>query len=81
MVFIKACPCRLYLILIPLLLPDKITIFAEPLMEDLPDPEELREEIRLTVLHEIADHLVSTKKRSRGWVTNRLSFLLGSEVP
>ena len=38
----------------PPLLPDKITIFAEPLAEDFPDPEELREEIRLTVLHEIA---------------------------
>src|SRR5581483_11086076 len=35
----------------PPLLPDKITIFAEPLLEDFPDPEELREEIRLTVLH------------------------------
>ena len=38
----------------PPLLPDKITIFAEPLLEDFPDPDELREEIRLTVLHEIA---------------------------
>ena len=40
----------------PPLLPDKITIFAEPLVEDFPDPEELREEIRLTVLHEIAHY-------------------------
>ena len=38
----------------PPILPDKITIFSEPLLEDFPDPEELREEIRLTVLHEIA---------------------------
>jgi predicted Zn-dependent protease with MMP-like domain len=38
----------------PPLLPDKITIFAEPLLQDFPDPDELREEIRLTVLHEIA---------------------------
>jgi predicted Zn-dependent protease with MMP-like domain len=37
-------------------LPDKITIFAEPLQEDFPDPDELREEIRLTVLHEIAHY-------------------------
>ena len=37
-------------------LPDKITIFAEPLLEDFPDPDELREEIRLTVLHEIAHY-------------------------
>ena len=40
----------------PPLLPDKITIFAEPLLEDFPDLEELREEIRLTVLHEIAHY-------------------------
>ena len=40
----------------PPLLPDKITIFAEPLLEDFPGPEELREEIRLTVLHEIAHY-------------------------
>jgi predicted Zn-dependent protease with MMP-like domain len=36
------------------MLPDKITIFSEPLLEDFPDPEELRDQIRLTVLHEIA---------------------------
>lgn len=40
----------------PPLLPDKISIFAEPLMEDFPDPDELRDEIRLTVLHEIAHY-------------------------
>ena len=40
----------------PPLLPDKITIFAESLLEDFPDPDELREEIRLTVLHEIAHY-------------------------
>ena len=40
----------------PPLLPDKITIFVEPLQEDFPDLDELREEIRLTVLHEIAHY-------------------------
>jgi predicted Zn-dependent protease with MMP-like domain len=40
----------------PPLLPDKITIFAEPLIEDFPEPEDLREEIRITVLHEIAHY-------------------------
>lgn len=35
-------------------LPDKITIFAEPLLRDFPDPGELREQVRITVLHEIA---------------------------
>lgn len=40
----------------PPLLPDKITIFADPLSEDFPNPDDLREEIRLTVLHEIAHY-------------------------
>lgn len=40
----------------PPLLPDKITIYAAALLEDFPDPAELREEIRLTVLHEIAHY-------------------------
>jgi len=38
------------------MLPDKITIFAEPLLRDFPDPSELREQIRITVLHEIAHY-------------------------
>jgi predicted Zn-dependent protease with MMP-like domain len=40
----------------PPLLPDNITLFAEPLLQDFADPDELREEIRLTVLHEIAHY-------------------------
>jgi predicted Zn-dependent protease with MMP-like domain len=40
----------------PPMLPDKITIFSEPLIEDFPNPEQLRAEIRLTVLHEIAHY-------------------------
>jgi predicted Zn-dependent protease with MMP-like domain len=40
----------------PPLLPDKITLFAEPLSQDFTDPDELREEIRVTVLHEIAHY-------------------------
>ena len=40
----------------PPVLPDKITIFAEPLMRDFSDPEDLREQIRTTVLHEIAHY-------------------------
>jgi len=38
----------------PPTLPDKITLFSEPLLADFPDPDELREQIRLTVIHEIA---------------------------
>ena len=40
----------------PPLLPDKITIFAVPLLEDFSDPDELLHEIRLTVIHEIAHY-------------------------
>lgn len=38
----------------PPVLPDKITLFSEPLMRDFPDPGELRRQIRRTVVHEIA---------------------------
>jgi len=40
----------------PPLLPDKITIFSEPLLRDFPNPRELRKQIRLTLLHEIAHY-------------------------
>jgi len=42
--------------LYPPILPDKITIFSEPLLRDFSDPENLREQIRTTVLHEIAHY-------------------------
>ena len=38
------------------LLPDKISIYRLPLEESFPDPAELREEIRITVLHELAHY-------------------------
>ena len=37
-------------------LPDKITIFRRPLVESFPEPAELEEEIRITVLHELAHY-------------------------
>jgi len=37
-------------------MPDKITIFRRPLVESFPDPGELEEEIRITVLHELAHY-------------------------
>ena len=37
-------------------LPDKITIFRRPLVESFPDPRELEDEIRITVLHELAHY-------------------------
>ena len=36
--------------------PNKITLFRLPLEEDFPDPDELAEEVRRTVLHELAHH-------------------------
>ena len=36
--------------------PNKITIFRWPLEDDFSDPLELEEEIRVTVLHELAHH-------------------------
>ena len=38
------------------LLPDKISIYQIPLEESFSDPEELQEEIRITVLHELAHY-------------------------
>ena len=38
------------------LFPDKITIFRRPLVGAFPDPRELEEEIRITVLHELAHY-------------------------
>jgi predicted Zn-dependent protease with MMP-like domain len=38
------------------LLPDKISIYRIPLENCFPDPDELREEIRITVLHELAHY-------------------------
>jgi predicted Zn-dependent protease with MMP-like domain len=37
-------------------LPDRIAIFRRPLEEDFPDPAELEQEIRITVLHELAHY-------------------------
>jgi predicted Zn-dependent protease with MMP-like domain len=37
-------------------MPDKITIFRRPLARAFPDPRELEEEIRITVLHELAHY-------------------------
>jgi len=37
-------------------LPDRITIFRCPLLDEFPDPAELRTEIARTVIHELAHH-------------------------
>jgi predicted Zn-dependent protease with MMP-like domain len=38
-------------------MPARITVFRLPLEEDFPDPEDLADEVRITILHELAHHL------------------------
>jgi predicted Zn-dependent protease with MMP-like domain len=38
-------------------MPNKISLFRFPLESDFPDPEDLEDEVRLTVIHELAHHL------------------------
>ena len=37
--------------------PNRITLFRLPLEDDFPDPDDLAEEVRITVIHELAHHL------------------------
>ena len=37
--------------------PNRILLFRLPLEEDFPDPRDLADEVRITVLHELAHHL------------------------
>jgi len=37
--------------------PNKISLFRFPLEADFADPEDLEEEVRITVIHELAHHL------------------------
>ena len=48
------------------LLPDKISIYRGPLMEDFPDRNELCRQIRITLLHEIGHYFeMDEEKLSR----------------
>jgi predicted Zn-dependent protease with MMP-like domain len=38
-------------------MPNRITLFRLPLEEDFPDPYDLADEVRITILHELAHHL------------------------
>jgi predicted Zn-dependent protease with MMP-like domain len=38
-------------------IPNKISLFRVPLAEDFPDLEDLADEVRITILHELAHHL------------------------
>ena len=44
-------------------LPAKISIYRLPLEETFPDPRELEEEIRITVLHELAHYFGIDEER------------------
>lgn len=44
-------------------LPDRIAIYRIPLEESFPAPEELREEIRITVLHELGHYFGLDEER------------------
>lgn len=50
-------------------LPDKISIFKGPLTRDFSDPEEICDEVRVTVIHEIAHHFGIDEDRldELGW--------------
>jgi predicted Zn-dependent protease with MMP-like domain len=37
--------------------PNRITLFRLPLEEDFADPDDLADEVRITVIHELAHHL------------------------
>ncbi len=45
--------------------PNKITLFQEPLEEDFPDAVELEHEVWVTVIHELAHHLGIGDERLR----------------
>ena len=38
-------------------MPSRILVFRLPLEEDFPDPDDLADEVRITILHELAHHL------------------------
>ena len=50
-------------------LPDRITIYRRPLLEEFDDPDELRHEVARTVIHEIAHHFGLDEDRlaELGW--------------
>jgi len=44
-------------------MPAKVTIYRRPLEESFPDPDELEDEIRITVLHELAHYFGIDERR------------------
>jgi predicted Zn-dependent protease with MMP-like domain len=47
----------------PEYLPAKVTIYQVPLEDEFPEPEDLRQEIRVTVLHELAHYFGIDEER------------------
>lgn len=47
------------------MLPDRVVIYRRPLVESFPDENDLRREIRITVLHEIGHFFGLDEKRIR----------------
>jgi predicted Zn-dependent protease with MMP-like domain len=47
-------------------LPDRITIFARPLLRQCATPSELRSQVRATIVHEIAHFFGLDERRIRG---------------
>lgn len=52
-----------------MVLPDKITIFRRPIERSCATPEEMAEEVRITVIHELAHHFGIEEDRiaELGW--------------
>ena len=50
-------------------LPGRIVVFRGPLEEDFPEPEELRRQVTVTVLHELAHHfgIPDARLEELGW--------------
>jgi predicted Zn-dependent protease with MMP-like domain len=47
--------------------PNKITLFRLPLEADFPDPDDLADEVAITVIHELAHHLGIDDERLEGF--------------
>ena len=47
--------------------PTRILVFRLPLEEDFPDPDDLADEVRITILHELAHHLGIDDDRLEGF--------------
>ena len=50
-----------------IMVPNRITLFRLPLEEDFPDPDDLADEVRRTVIHELAHHAGLDDARLEGY--------------